>query len=680
MMTFKNIVRDLKSIFLLLVAIGFVGCVPPTEKKSLNDADQDFNNPIARRMYLLQQEQNIDSLLYYMESEDLMERFCATRAFGSFRTPKAIPAIKNILLDSTKAIRKEAVYVAGQLRDTTLANDVVALFQSDLSQEIDFELNKAILEAVGKIGNKVHLSFLSSSKPYPKEYSLLHEGKAMAYYEFALRGITNPDATKEMITFATEDFSDETRVIAANYLLRTKDINLEDSKFQLLQALFKEENPHVRMGLSAAVAKTGSSELIKPFMDYLSKEEDYRVVVNAIRNMGAFNYIEIIDLMLSFLEHENTHVSSAVSDFLKQNGQTSDARFYLQKIPNIKDPLAKLKLQGAVLGLYDQFYPKSRKRLVKELEDQFKNEQNPHVKREILAALGSNPYTYESIQKLGLKDSVSIVQSKATEVLGDVLLTYLPEKSRSSNRYLAPIIFRYLQEAIQSGDAGSISAAAYALSKYDKQYLQRYVPDTLFSTAYNKLDFPKHLEPMQYLVDAHNHYFPEAKMELPATDTRRSYLKSNFSDFNSNYTAVIETSAGEIQFELFVNYAPESALNFIDLSEQDYFDNKVFHRVVPNFVVQAGCPRGDGYGSENFTIRSELSPAYRYLDEGYVGMASAGNHTEGTQFFITHSPTPHLNGKYTIFGKVTKGMDVVHKMEVGTRINDIDIVAVPRIN
>jgi cyclophilin family peptidyl-prolyl cis-trans isomerase len=135
----------------------------------------------------------------------------------------------------------------------------------------------------------------------------------------------------------------------------------------------------------------------------------------------------------------------------------------------------------------------------------------------------------------------------------------------------------------------------------------------------------------------------------------------------------IVTSKGDVTLHLFPDRAPGSVANFIQLAEQGFYNGKAFHRVVPNFVVQSGCPRGDGFGSLDFTIRSELAGAY-YDDEGYIGMASAGPHTEGTQFFITHSPAPHLDGRYTIFGKVTSGMDVVHRLEIGDTINQINIL------
>jgi cyclophilin family peptidyl-prolyl cis-trans isomerase len=94
--------------------------------------------------------------------------------------------------------------------------------------------------------------------------------------------------------------------------------------------------------------------------------------------------------------------------------------------------------------------------------------------------------------------------------------------------------------------------------------------------------------------------------------------------------------------------------------------------MVPNFVIQTGCNRGDGFGSEAYSIRSEF-PLSRY-EEGSVGMASAGKDTEGTQWFITHSPTPHLDGRYSLFAKVVSGLEVVHKIEVGDQIVSVHLL------
>lgn len=138
----------------------------------------------------------------------------------------------------------------------------------------------------------------------------------------------------------------------------------------------------------------------------------------------------------------------------------------------------------------------------------------------------------------------------------------------------------------------------------------------------------------------------------------------------ANQQVIIKTTKGDIRLQLFVNDAPGTVANFLKLTDSGFYDGKYFHRVVPQFVIQGGCPRGDGWGGKNWTQRSEFSN-YQTYETGTVGIASAGNDTEGVQFFITHCPTPHLDGRYTIFARVVKGMEVVNKIEVGDKIISI---------
>jgi peptidyl-prolyl cis-trans isomerase B (cyclophilin B) len=126
---------------------------------------------------------------------------------------------------------------------------------------------------------------------------------------------------------------------------------------------------------------------------------------------------------------------------------------------------------------------------------------------------------------------------------------------------------------------------------------------------------------------------------------------------------VIKTSHGNIEIELFGDDATQTAATFIKLAQSGFYDGLTFHRVVPNFVVQGGCPRGDGWGDPGYFIRAEVN-THRY-ERGYIGIADSGKDTGGSQFFITHSQQPHLNGHYTVFGRVIKGMEVVDKIDLG---------------
>jgi cyclophilin family peptidyl-prolyl cis-trans isomerase/HEAT repeat protein len=135
--------------------------------------------------------------------------------------------------------------------------------------------------------------------------------------------------------------------------------------------------------------------------------------------------------------------------------------------------------------------------------------------------------------------------------------------------------------------------------------------------------------------------------------------------------AFIETAHGTIEFELTVLDAPQTVRNFMNLARKGFFNGLQVHRVVPNFVVQDGDPRGDGRGGPGYSIRDELND--RPFLRGTVGMALGGPDSGGSQFFITHSPQPHLDGRYTVFGRVVKGMEVVDRISVGDVIQRIRV-------
>ena len=129
----------------------------------------------------------------------------------------------------------------------------------------------------------------------------------------------------------------------------------------------------------------------------------------------------------------------------------------------------------------------------------------------------------------------------------------------------------------------------------------------------------------------------------------------------------LQTSKGNIVLELTEDETPNTVANFISLAEKGFYDGVAFHRVIPDFMVQGGCPLGTGTGGPGYVIADEFSPRLRHT-RGVISMANAGSNTGGSQFFITHVPCPHLDGKHAVFGKVTSGMEVVDKIQKGDKI------------
>lgn len=162
--------------------------------------------------------------------------------------------------------------------------------------------------------------------------------------------------------------------------------------------------------------------------------------------------------------------------------------------------------------------------------------------------------------------------------------------------------------------------------------------------------------------------------QVPPAETRLTakQIRSAFERYaQANPKVTITTSKGDIQIELYYDVAPLTVLNFIQLVSSGFYDGLTFHRVVPNFVIQGGDPRGDGWGGPDYMIRCEYSDV-PYL-RGTVGIATSGKDTGGSQFFITLSPQPHLNGRYTVFGQVISGMEVADSIERGDTITKVTI-------
>jgi peptidyl-prolyl cis-trans isomerase B (cyclophilin B) len=138
-------------------------------------------------------------------------------------------------------------------------------------------------------------------------------------------------------------------------------------------------------------------------------------------------------------------------------------------------------------------------------------------------------------------------------------------------------------------------------------------------------------------------------------------------------TASMQTSRGTIELELYPEHAPKTVNNFVFLAREGFYDGVSFHRVIPDFVIQGGDPTGTGSGGPGYQFEDETTGNPLIHETGSLSMANAGPNTNGSQFFITHSPQPHLDGKHTVFGKVVQGQDVVNAIQQGDRIERLTI-------
>ena len=662
---------------LMALMITINSCVPPSNEiiTDINNANSDL---VYQGIYNHQDKQNIDSVLLYFNHSNPGYRLAAVNAMASIQSELSIDSLVEILGDPIIEVRTAAAYALGQIGNLETVDPLMNAFVNKDTSDVDNVLNSTILEAIGKTGNKSLLDALASVESYRITDTLLLLGQSRAIYRYANRGINTQKGTNRMVELASNQaYPNEVRVIAANYLARAKDIDISKSQFRIAEALIGASDPNVRMAIALALRKVTEPDILKILQSQFIVEKDYRVKVNILKAFGSYKYIDNIDLILDHLDDENIHVANAAAQYLVDHGKRDDVEIYKTFAKKNLDHTVRAKIYASVLKHLPSYYIESRAlirssllRYLKELKGK------PYVAKHYVAALGQDPYSYAYLKEAAIDSGVVTIRTAGMEALSKIVSgkSFVNTFRFRSDRVKIEIL-DIIKEQFAKGDVGTMAIGAGILSNEKIGYRNLIQNDSFLIAAAAKLSLPREIETYNEIKKALA-YINNVKYKAEKNSYNHPINWKTLAMVSDSTIAVVRTNKGNFTIKLFGNTTPGSVANFIDLANDDFFDNKVYHRVVSNFVIQGGCPRGDGYGSLDYSIRSELPQLY-YDHEGYVGMASAGLNTEGTQWFVTHSPTPHLDGKYTIFGKVTEGMDVVHQIVEGDKIIDV-IISIQR--
>ncbi|MCF8246544.1 MAG: peptidylprolyl isomerase [Saprospiraceae bacterium] len=659
-------------LFIVCISL-FTQCVPPSEEKA-QGVHLDFTNPTYQAVYDLKDRGQTDSLLSYFKNKDATLRYMAVIAFASIKDNAAIDSLAYMLGDPEEEIRIAAAYALGQIGDKRAEPLLLKGFDRSDTVGISKNINAAIMEAVGKCGTMKMLDALTSISSYRVTDTTLLEGQAWGIYRFGLRDSISLAGTAKMMDFATSSkYPNSVRFIGANYLSRMKKIELEKGDSILAPALTREEDYRIRMCLAIALGKTKTERATNALLLQYNVERDYRVKCNILRALGNFDYETVKATVYNALSDQNIPVAITAAEFFVDHGVATEASTYweIAKQPGRKWQVA-MTMYAAASKYLPYGFEETRKYLNWEIKRRFENADSPYEKAAALKALGQYGWNYHYIRDAAYPSEFVVVRTAAVEALGNI--AKMPNFNaffgggNTARRELAEC----LQDAITTGDVGMMAVAAEVLRDSTAKFKTVFDSVSVFENALKKLRLPQEIETYNEVKLTLDYFKGEKSAPTKPKFTHKIDWKI-ITDLKPGSTVVIKTKKGNITLDLLPDQAPGTVSNFLELIKDKYYNGKNFHRIVPNFVAQGGCSRGDGYGGPSYAIRSEL-PYLHYDQEGYVGMASAGNNTESSQFFITYSPTPHLDGKYTIFAKVIEGMDVVTKLQIGDLMEEVTLV------
>lgn len=632
--------------FLLAAAVALAGCSRGVE--SPDTSINKFSDPTLVKIADLQDRRQTDSLLVYLAHDNAGYRQAAALAFASVQDSAAVEKLGASLKDADVSVRLAAAYALGQ----TASRGSAQLLMGFMNEKDD-SVRAVMLEAYGKVATRYKA--IEDPKAF-HDTSKLGSAMAWSLYRTAVRNKVDTAFSIIPYNLLVAGAPTWARFGAAQYFSRP---TTPAGKYtdRLIAAAKHDSDALVRMSAALALKKAKADTVVQVLTGIVASEKDYRVRVSAVRALQAFPLSQSWPALQAALLDNSVQVQVAASEVMIEVAAKPQATVIAEAARAAKNARVKANLYEATLVAGGN--------VLQEVMDLAKKETDPYHKAFLLRALGKSLHAYTFLHQQLLAADTPVVRSTAAEAL-----VYLNEHKDFSPT-LKPVFATLYRDAISTGDAAVIGTVAAVLADSTRGYKQVIKDFSFLRDARAKLSLPRDNEAIQPLEAALAH-FEGRKASSVKNEFNHPIDWALVKTIKRDQQVRIQTTKGDIVVRLFVEEAPGSVANFVSLVQQGYFNKKFFHRVVPNFVIQAGCNRGDGWGSEDYSIRSEFSG--RRYTTGSVGFASAGKDTEGTQWFITHSPTPHLDGRYSIFAEVVSGMGVVDAVEVGDQIVEVALV------
>ncbi len=602
---------------------------------------------------------------------------------------------------------RAGLFAAANLNDSTLHSTIINCDYSKFGKLIAFALGcnspsevslswlrkkinsdrsvntKFLLDAIGKIGDKSDLDKVLEI--HESNNASLAEGISLAVANFALRGIKSERSPSVLLSLVGhKDFDNKTRSIAAYSLFRSRPGKDQIKKItEILADVVRndvtEEEEDFAKYLILSLRFLKSAPYSPKEVEFVNTTLDFSQAIDLISTLQFYDFktVEELDYLLKFAAVPNGNIAVTASSVLKSI--KPDKQILVGKFPvikklidsSLKNPVLTEELMSAAFNLF----PEEKVELFNEYASKLNQ-------LSFTGLVGKNP----ELIKNPIDSLISIYYS-GNESIKLASATAMSEIKKSGRDSLQ--IQNFAVSQFTSGFASVVSTFCELLDSTFIIENKSMLANLILKVINGELNNPNFLEAHQSLLklcDIIGVDFSNSMKELFVDSAIRSIkalsgmqvplsLNQNFDEIWNNAfkyrKAEIETDYGIIKLELYPEYAPVSVGNFCSLSQTSYYRGVPFHRVVPGFVIQAGDPTGTGWGGPGYDIVSEYSPL-EYTPGG-LGMASAGKDTEGSQFFIMTGTFPHLNSRYSLFGRVIEGQDVASVVTQQSTIKKITL-------
>jgi len=630
--------------FLFFTALTVLNsCAPPTAPQVKNR----FSDPTNARIFQAGYDRDTKTLITYTGDANAVYRQLAAIQLGSVQDTAAHWKLENMLNDEEPTVSDAACFALGQLG---LAHSIEAL-TSYAKQHNPGEPHGEVFVALGKLSAKHNLpnsmrqrvaDAFHAYRP-ATENQFINWARGVLYLNRA--GYTFREIHLD-IRYHMQTCGAAARVVMAQGLATAPYDWVGENKEYFRQWLRSERSEEVRIPMMTLIAKLGDPDAGKLLTGYaMMPSAGLSLSIAAAQALNELGKITV-DIPTTLLGHPAEQVAEIALALAAGRGLCPDSEAINQRMEGASAPLRALLLEAGIrCGNTDA---------LEALRELSTSASDAYSLAAVMAVLARQPNETSAVfQKAVIESQVPVVRYTALSAILSSQRGFT--KGFTREQWIA---------GWQTGDIGLQELLANWIAGHRNSAGNAAELTSLMWASMQTMTLPRDIETYDAAAAACTALGREV---APA-------LRSGFRSIDWNFIGTlpdrisieVETTAGTFSAELHTESAPATVAQFIRLTRDGFFNQKPVHRVVPNFVMQTGCPRGDGMGSLDEVIRSEftLEPFLR----GSIGMASAGKDTESCQWFVTHLPALHLDGRYTRFGTVLYGMEVVEKLRVGDLI------------
>lgn len=655
MNNFKNIIFVILFLFLENCNNGIDNNTFETTNNSFSPQKQAINQSL----------QNLDKndLILKLNSKDKVE---SLNALSVLHDTSSIPYFIDFLNSKDQSLSSMTAFAIGQINDPYYCNRLINTLNNKTLSE---ETIKQIIIALGKIGGKTELDKIIELNFKPSQTILLN-AQATAFYLFAQRGIVSEKMLDKTFEILTSNADISVKRTFSYYLTLGFEMNLNQYFNTIKSEISKSKDESYIFNLLLSLSHTSGNESFN-FLKKQSNSQNNKIQYASIKALSSFPYSNVKPILWNFLSSKNEDLATTSAKYFVTHGIPKDANGYLSVSRKINSWQARTYMLMAALD-----YTKDKKKTANLIISGYDVTENLYEKAALLKALSADPMQYKFVMNQSLTASDKIISTAGIKsVLAmrmnpnfDKIAKQI-KKTKGIDLYTEFKV--YFKEEMQKGDNALIYYSTLAWQNPDFKMLDVFTNTYFINQAFSALMLPRDMKVYRKLCS-----FPQIARNTNCTNNIKidkfQFDWKKIISIPANQKVLIKTTKGNIKITLDVNAAPATVYTFILLANEGYYNNVYFYKKAPYKFVSTGGRRGDGWLDKNIPLVKEA--LNKNFETGSIAMNSIDDVYQSINWFITLTPTPEFDGKYTIFGKVRDGLDVLDKIQPGDKILKIKIL------